>query len=142
MCRIAAEELLGKMAETHCGRGNGAVAKAQLCTWRSLSTTKDPTSYQALLDKLSLSDTCFSLDTVATMAPDDWWKDYGQELPVLQRLAGVLYTVPATAAGNERSNSVFKFVWSDKRARMLTGRVAMLVTSTSTTTFSCAQRSG
>ncbi len=48
---------------------------------------------------------------------------------MLQRFAGVLYTVPGCQPRQraERSNSVFKFVWSDKRARTLTGRVAMLV---------------
>ncbi|KAJ9523973.1 hypothetical protein QJQ45_022376 [Haematococcus lacustris] len=52
-----------------------------------------------------------------------WWGWYGKETPVLLEVAQRVFCTPATSAGVERLFSVFKLLWSDKRSRLLMGRM-------------------
>ncbi|KAJ9518559.1 hypothetical protein QJQ45_018538, partial [Haematococcus lacustris] len=55
--------------------------------------------------------------------PVTWWEWYGKKTPVLQQVAQRVLSIPATSAGVERLFSVFKFIWSDRRNRLLMGRM-------------------
>ncbi|KAJ9531655.1 hypothetical protein QJQ45_021807 [Haematococcus lacustris] len=55
--------------------------------------------------------------------PVTWWEWYGKKTPVLQQVAQRVLSIPATSAGVERLFSVFKFIWSDRRSRLLMGRM-------------------
>ncbi|KAJ9530418.1 hypothetical protein QJQ45_000792 [Haematococcus lacustris] len=55
--------------------------------------------------------------------PVTWWEWYGKKTPVLQKIAQRVLSIPATSAGVERLFSVFKFIWSDRRNRLLMGRM-------------------
>ncbi|KAJ9505584.1 hypothetical protein QJQ45_012003 [Haematococcus lacustris] len=52
-----------------------------------------------------------------------WWGWYGKQTPVLMEVAQRVFCTPATSAGVERLFSVFKMLWSDKRNRLLMGRM-------------------
>ncbi|KAJ9511824.1 hypothetical protein QJQ45_004391 [Haematococcus lacustris] len=52
-----------------------------------------------------------------------WWGWYGKETPVLLEVAQRVFCTPATSAGVERLFSVCKLLWSDKRSRLLMGRM-------------------
>ncbi|KAJ9511852.1 hypothetical protein QJQ45_004574 [Haematococcus lacustris] len=55
--------------------------------------------------------------------PVTWWEWYGKKTPVLQQVAQRVLSIPAASAGVERLFSVFKFIWSDRRNRLLMGRM-------------------
>ncbi|KAJ9515752.1 hypothetical protein QJQ45_008632 [Haematococcus lacustris] len=55
--------------------------------------------------------------------PVTWWEWYGKKTPVLQQVAQRVLSIPDTSAGVERLFSVFKFIWSDRRNRLLMGRM-------------------
>ena len=59
--------------------------------------------------------------------PIKWWQDYGNNCVALQDVALRILSMPATAAGGERNFSTWSFIWSNTRAKMLSGRVGKLV---------------
>ncbi|KAJ9528095.1 hypothetical protein QJQ45_005819 [Haematococcus lacustris] len=58
-----------------------------------------------------------------TVDPVAWWRRYGKKLPHLQVVAQRVLSIPATSAATERLFSAFKFIWSDRRSRLLLGRM-------------------
>ena len=63
----------------------------------------------------------------STMHPVEWWKDIRHILPHLADAAIQVLTVPPTASAGERNWSSWALIRSQKRSRMLVGRVGMLV---------------
>lgn len=59
--------------------------------------------------------------------PVYFWQDYREITPFLADFAERVLSIAPTAAGIERSQSAFGHIWNDKRSRLLSGRVAMLV---------------
>ena len=63
----------------------------------------------------------------AVLEPPDWYAYYGSGMPQLSTVARRVFAIPPTASGGERNCSAFKHIWSDKRSRLLVGRVGLLV---------------
>lgn len=76
------------------------------------------------LHTLGLTSTVF--DPSITDDPLQWWEQWGTKMPQLQDVALRLLCIPATAAGGERTFSVFSGVWRDDRSRLMLGRVGMI----------------
>ncbi|KAK2362242.1 hypothetical protein QL285_087320 [Trifolium repens] len=63
----------------------------------------------------------------ATLAPADWWRMYGSEVPDLQLLAIKVLGLTCSASGCERNWSTFEHIHSEKRSRLEHKRLEDLV---------------
>ncbi|KAJ9531591.1 hypothetical protein QJQ45_014944, partial [Haematococcus lacustris] len=109
---LAAEELAAKLASAD-GKGKDAAGNAArlelLDTWLEPDYAVD----------MGLTMDRFAPDL--TVDPVAWWRRYGKKLPHLQVVAQRVLSIPATSAATERLFSAFKFIWSDRRSRLLLG---------------------
>ncbi|KAJ9515741.1 hypothetical protein QJQ45_008619 [Haematococcus lacustris] len=126
----SAEDLAARLASSN-GQGDDSAATQvdppplhqsiryahQLCTSAPHCIRRE-TSYMV---KMKLSPNIFHPRPLRD--PVTWWEWYGMETPVLQQVAQRVLSIPATSAGVERLFSVFKFIWSDRRNRLLMGRI-------------------
>ncbi|KAJ9505299.1 hypothetical protein QJQ45_028329, partial [Haematococcus lacustris] len=109
----SAEDLAARLASSN-GQGDdsaAAQARDEFHTWCS----------DGYMTKMKLSPNIFHPRLLRD--PVTWWEWYGMETPVLQQVAQRVLSIPATSAGVERLFSVFKFIWSDRRNRLLMGRM-------------------
>ncbi|KAJ9531183.1 hypothetical protein QJQ45_001018 [Haematococcus lacustris] len=109
----SAEDLAARL-ESSKGQGDdsaAAQARDEFHTWCS----------DGYMVKMKLSPNIFHPRLLRD--PVTWWEWYGMETPVLQQVAQRVLSIPATSAGVERLFSVFKFIWSDRRSRLLMGRM-------------------
>ncbi|KAJ9510052.1 hypothetical protein QJQ45_011727 [Haematococcus lacustris] len=111
---LAAEELAAKLASAD-GKGNDAAGNA--ARLELLDTWLEP-DYAV---GMGLTMDRFAPDL--TVDPVAWWRRYGKKLPHLQVVAQRVLSIPATSAATERLFSAFKFIWSDRRSRLLLGRM-------------------
>ena len=63
----------------------------------------------------------------AVLDPPGWYEYYGSRMLQVATVAKRLFAIPPTAPGGERNWSAVKHIWSDKRSRLLVGRVGLLV---------------
>ncbi|WJX83158.1 hypothetical protein P8452_65836 [Trifolium repens] len=63
----------------------------------------------------------------ATLAPAEWWRMYGSEVPDLQLLAIKVLGLTCSASGCERNWSTFEHIHSEKRSRLEHKRLEDLV---------------
>ncbi|KAJ9520208.1 hypothetical protein QJQ45_030152 [Haematococcus lacustris] len=111
---LAAEELAAKLASAD-GKGKDAAGNA--ARLELLDTWLEP-DYAV---GMGLTMDRFAPDL--TVDPVAWWRRYGKKLPHLQVVAQRVLSIPATSAATERLFSAFKFIWSDRRSRLLLGRM-------------------
>ncbi|KAJ9531324.1 hypothetical protein QJQ45_006775 [Haematococcus lacustris] len=111
---VAAEELAAKLASAD-GKGKDAAGNA--ARLELLDTWLEP-DYAV---GMGLTMDRFAPDL--TVDPVAWWRRYGKKLPHLQVVAQRVLSIPATSAATERLFSAFKFIWSDRRSRLLLGRM-------------------
>ncbi|KAJ9532028.1 hypothetical protein QJQ45_003753 [Haematococcus lacustris] len=107
------EDLAARLASSN-GQGDdsaAAQARDEFHTWCS----------DGYMVKMNLSPSIFHPRLLRD--PVTWWEWYGKKTPVLQQVAQRVLSIPATSAGVERLFSVFKFIWSDRRNRLLKGRM-------------------
>ncbi|KAJ9518204.1 hypothetical protein QJQ45_010146 [Haematococcus lacustris] len=107
------EDLAARLASSNGQGGDSAAAQA-----RDEFHTRCSDGYMV---KMNLSTSIFHPRLLRD--PVTWWEWYGKKTPVLQQVAQRVLSIPATLAGVERLFSVFKFIWSDRRSRLLTGRM-------------------
>ncbi|KAJ9509401.1 hypothetical protein QJQ45_001847 [Haematococcus lacustris] len=82
---------------------------------------QQPATSDGYMVKMNLSPSIFHTRLLHDLVT--WWEWYGKKTPVLQQVAQRVLSIPATSAGVERLFSVFKFIWSDRRNRLLMGRM-------------------
>ncbi|KAJ9522971.1 hypothetical protein QJQ45_023775 [Haematococcus lacustris] len=111
---LAAEELAAKLASAD-GKGKDAAGNA--ARLELLDTWLEPDCAVGM----GLTMDRFAPDL--TVDPVAWWRRYGKKLPHLQVVAQRVLSIPATSAATERLFSAFKFIWSDRRSRLLLGRM-------------------
>ncbi|KAJ9531460.1 hypothetical protein QJQ45_006832 [Haematococcus lacustris] len=111
---LAAEELAAKLASAD-GKGKDAAGNA--ARLELLDTWLEPDYVVGM----GLTMDRFAPDL--TVDPVAWWRRYGKKLPHLQVVAQRVLSIPATSAATERLFSAFKFIWSDRRSRLLLGRM-------------------
>ena len=63
----------------------------------------------------------------ATLAPAEWWKNYGVHTPHLQNIAIKVLSLTCSSSGCERNWSIFEHVHSKKRSRLEHQRLQDLV---------------
>ncbi|XP_065871368.1 uncharacterized protein [Euphorbia lathyris] len=68
-----------------------------------------------------------ALDSCRTMKPDVWWRNFGYEVPSLQKLAIRILSQTASSSGCERNWSVFERIHTKKRNKLEHQRLNDLV---------------
>ncbi|KAJ9508291.1 hypothetical protein QJQ45_011797 [Haematococcus lacustris] len=110
----AAEELAAKLASAD---GLGTDASGNAARLELLDTWLEPEYAVGMGLKMDRFAPDLTADPVA------WWCRYGSKLPHLQVVAQRVLSIPATSAATERLFSAFQFIWSDRRSRLLLGRM-------------------
>ncbi|GFH32788.1 uncharacterized protein HaLaN_32069, partial [Haematococcus lacustris] len=109
----SAEDLAARLASSN-GQGDDSAAAQARYEFHTLCS-------DGYMVKMNLSPSIFHPRLLRD--PVTWWEWYGKKTPVLQQVAQPVLSIPATSAGVERLFSVFKFIWSDRRNRLLMGRM-------------------
>ncbi|KAJ9515946.1 hypothetical protein QJQ45_016872 [Haematococcus lacustris] len=110
----AAEELAAKLASAD---GLGTDASGNAARLELLDTWLEPEYAVGMGLKMDRFAPDLTADPVA------WCRRYGSKLPHLQVVAQRVLSNPATSAATERLFSAFNFIYSDRRSRLLLGRM-------------------